>query len=272
MKQAPGQPLAGVGVLVTRPVHQSGNLAQRIRDLGGEPVLFPALEIAALPKAIVDRQQLAELDFAIFVSPNAARIAMDLIRAAGGLPEKLRLAAIGPATAAELENAGLKNALAREIITGPAGFDSEALLEVMPGERVANRRIAIFRGEGGRELLGDSLRSRGAQVEYVECYRRVRPAGDMRNLLPRWQRGEIGASIATSAEIVANLFEMAGAQGLSLLRDTPMFVPHPRVAAAAFQRGVQALMVAGAGDGALAAGLATWFGRLRPQNISTPAT
>lgn len=272
MKQAAGLPLAGVGVLVTRPIHQSGNLADRIRDLGGEPVLFPALQIETLPQTVVDRARLADFDYAIFVSPNAARIAMDLIRAAGGVPAKLRLAAIGPATAAELESAGSTNTGRREIITGPAGFDSEALLAALPREQVAGRRIAIFRGEGGRELLGETLRSRDARVEYIECYRRVRPAGDMRTLLPRWQQGEIGASIATSAEIVVNLFEMAGAEGLCWLRGTPMFVPHPRVAAAAFQRGVQALVVAGAGDKALAAGLETWFGRLRPEHALSPAT
>ncbi|HEX7810735.1 MAG TPA: uroporphyrinogen-III synthase [Burkholderiales bacterium] len=272
MKPASTLPLAGVGILVTRPVHQSDNLTQRIRDLGGNPVLFPALQIEMLPQAFIDRERLADCDYAIFVSPNAARIGMDLIRAAGGVPAKLRLAAIGPATAAELGKAGSTNAGGREIITGPRGFDSDALLAVLPRELVAGRRIAVFRGEGGRELLGETLRERGGRVEYIECYRRVRPAGDMRGVVSRWQRGEIGASIATSAEIVTNLFAMAGAEGLRWLRDTPMFVPHPRVAAAAFQRGVQALVVAGAGDQALVAALETWFGRLRPEHALTPAT
>ncbi len=272
MKRTSALPLAGIGVLVTRPAHQAGNLAENIRRLGGEPVLFPALAIEPVPQAPVDAKRLARFDYAIFASPNAARLGMNLIRAAGGIPSNLRVAAIGPATAAELEKSGLKKDAPGAIITGQAGFDSEALLEALSREQVAGRRIAIFRGEGGRELLGETLRSRGAEVEYLECYRRVRPDGDMQALLPRWQRGEIGASIATSAEIVANLFSMAGASGLRWLCDAPMFVPHARVAAAAFRCGAQALMVTGAGDEALAAGLETWFGRVRPQRAATPAS
>lgn len=265
-------PLAGIGVLVTRPVHQAGNLAEGIQRLGGEPVLFPAMVVETLPQTFIDAKRLAHLDYAIFVSPNAARIGMDLVRAAGGLPAELRAAAIGPATAAELQKFGLKKEGARAIITGPEGFDSEALLQAMETEQLAGKRIAIFRGMGGREFLGESLRTRGAEVEYVECYRRVRPPGDMQALLPRWQQGGIGASIATSAEIVANLFEMAGETGRRWLCGAPMFVSHPRVAGAAFQRGAQALIVAGAGDEALVAGLKTWFGRLRPKHEVKPVS
>jgi uroporphyrinogen-III synthase len=178
------------------------------------------------------------------------------------------VAAIGPATAAELEKSGLKKDGPKVIITGRAGFDSEALLEVLSRDRVAGKKIAIFRGKGGRELLGETLRSRDAEVEYIECYRRVRPDGDMHALLPRWRRGEIVATVATSAEIVANLFGMAGEPGLGCLRRTPMFVPHPRVAAAAFQYGAHDLMVTGGGDEALAAGIETWFGRVRPEHAN----
>lgn len=272
MKQTPDLPLAGIGVLVARPVHQAGSLAEIIRRLGGEPVLFPALMIEPIVQAPAGVKRLACFDYAIFVSPNAARIGMNLIEAAGGMPAHLRVAAIGPVTAVELEKSGLKKDGLRAIITGPPGFDSEALLEVLPREQVAGKRIAIFRGEGGRELLGDTLRSRDAEVEYIECYRRVRPEGDMQALLPRWRRGEIGATIATSAEIVANLFGMAGEPGLRWVSRTPMFVPHPRVAAAAFQYGAHALMVTGAGDEALAAGIETWFGRVRPEHAATPAS
>lgn len=265
-------PLAGVGVLVTRAEHQAGNLAERIRRLGGDPILFPALAIEMLPQVTVDAGRLGQFDYAIFVSPNAARIAMALIRGAGGLPPGMRVAAIGPSTAAELGKSGLKNDGSRTIITGPEGFDSEALLESLPAEQVSGKRIAIFRGQGGREFLGRALRLRGAVVEYFECYRRVRPEGDMQALLPRWQQGIIGASVATSGQIVANLFEMAGEAGRRWLCNAPMFVPHPRVAAAAFQRGARALVVAGAGDEALVAGLETWFGRSRPEYAVKPAS
>jgi uroporphyrinogen-III synthase len=261
-------PLRGVGVLVTRPVHQAAPLAERVRELGGDPVLFPALAIEPLAGNLergITAERMANLDLAIFVSPNAARLAAAYIRRAGGLPRALRLAAIGPGTAAELAKAGLNEAGREGVITAPERFDSEALLDMLPVQEVAGRRVAVIRGEGGRELLGRTLEQRGAAVEYIECYRRVRPPGDLGALLPRWRSGGIGASIATSAQIVDNLYAMAGDEGAQWVRGTPMFVPHPRVAAAASRLGTRELVVAGAGDAFLASALETWFGRIRRQ-------
>lgn len=254
-------PLTGVGVLVTRPAHQSRPLEDLVRGLGGDPVPFPALEIEPVPEQATAAAlaRLGRFDFALFVSPNAAHVAMTRIIMGGGMPPGVSVAAVGPGTAAELKKSGV-----RDIITAEAGFDSEALLGLLSRETVAGKRVAIFRGQGGRELLGHTLRARGAEVEYVECYRRVKPRRDMEKLLPLWQRGELRASVATSSEIVMNLFDMAGEAGRPRLRQTPMFVPHPRVAGTAFRLGVHTLMIAGAGDEALAAALATWFGRLRP--------
>ena len=254
------QPLAGIGVLVTRPEHQSHRLAELIRSLGGEPLLFPAIEIVAQPDAATAPvlKRLALFDLAIFISPNAARLAMQRIAQAGGLPGGLRLAALGPGTAAELKKFGV-----REMITPEADFDSEALLEAMSGLQFAGKSVVIFRGQGGRELLGESLRQRGAEVEYVECYRRARPRHDLAELMPQWQRGRLGACLATSSEIVINLFDMAGEACRPWLCQTPMFVSHPRVAATAFVFGIRTVFVAGTGDDALASGLETWFARLR---------
>lgn len=259
MKPAASRPLAGVGILVTRPAHQAAGLAQRISALGGTPLLFPGIEIEPLATGPLD---LAGVDLAIFVSPNAVEHAADPIRTAGGLPAGARIAAIGPSTAAELGKRPWAGRANRPILMSDAGSDSEALLALLPAAEVNGCRVAIFRGAGGRALLGDTLRARGARVEYVETYRRSRPQGDMAALLSRWQAGQIGGSLATSAEIVANLFAMAG-QAARWMRAAPMFVPHPKVAAAAFRLGVQSLVVAGNGDEALAAAMAAWFGRLR---------
>ncbi len=254
------QALAGIGVLVTRPEHQSQRLAELIRSLGGEPLLFPAMEIVAQPDAATAPalKRLAQFDLAIFTSPNAARLAMQRIAQAGGLPAGLRVAALGPGTAAELEKSG-----AREMITPEADFDSEALLDALSGLQFAGKSVVIIRGQGGRELLGESLRQRGAEVEYVECYRRARPGHDLAELMPLWQQGRLRACLATSSEIVINLFDMAGEACRPWLCQTPMFVSHPRVAATAFAFGVHTVFVAGMGDEALASGLETWFARLR---------
>jgi len=254
------QPLAGIGVLVTRPEHQSQRLAELIRSLGGEPLLFPAMEIVAQPDAATAPvlKRLAQFDLAIFTSPNAARLAMQRIAQAGSLPAGLRVAALGPGTAAELKKSGV-----REMITPEADFDSEALLDALSGLQFAGKSVVILRGQGGRELLGESLRQRGAEVEYVECYRRARPGHDLAELMPLWQQGRLRACLATSSEIVINLFDMAGEACRPWLCQTPMFVSHPRVAATAFSFGVHTVFVAGMGDEALASGLETWFARPR---------
>lgn len=254
------QPLAGIGVLVTRPEHQSQRLAELIRSLGGEPLLFPAMEIVAQADAATALvlKRLAQFDLAIFTSPNAAQLAMQRIVQAGGLPAGMRVAALGPGTAAELKKFGV-----REMITPEADFDSEALLDALSGLQFAGKSVVIFRGQGGRELLGESLRQRGAEVEYVECYRRARPRHVLAELMPLWQQGGLRACLATSSEIVINLFDMAGEACRLWLCQTPMFVSHPRVAATAFAFGVHTVFVAGMGDEALASGLETWFARLR---------
>ena len=254
------QPLAGIGVLVTRPEHQSQRLAELIRSLGGEPLLFPAMEIVAQPEAATAPvlKRLAQFYLAIFTSPNAARLAMQRIAQAGGLAAGLRVAALGPGTAAELKKFDV-----REMITPEADFDSEALLEALSGLQFAGKKVVIFRGRGGRELLGESLRQRGAEVEYVECYRRARPRHDLAELMPLWQQGRLRACLATSSEIVVNLFDMAGEACRPWLCQTSMFVSHPRVAATAFAFGVHTVFVAGMGDEALALGLEAWFARLR---------
>ena len=253
--------LAGAEILVTRPAEQSVQLARLIRDAGGEPIMFPALEIEPLAETGLASglNHLPHFDLMVFVSPNAARAAMPQIQKAGGLPAHTKVAAVGPGTAAELKKTGVRN-----IILPGQGFDSEALIGELSTMPLGGRRVLIVRGRGGREFLGETLRLRGATVEYLECYRRVKPDRDMRELLSRPGRDGMKACLATSSSIVENLFEMAGAAGRSWLCGMPFFVSHPRVAATAFSRDVQCVFVAGNGDEALVAGLQTWFARLRP--------
>jgi uroporphyrinogen-III synthase len=80
--------------------------------------------------------------------------------------------AVGPGTARALQAHGLDS-----IIT-PDGQDSEALLALPQLADVAGKRVVIVRGVGGRALLADTLRARGAQVDFMECYRRMRPRAD----------------------------------------------------------------------------------------------
>lgn len=255
--------LAGETILITRPVEQATRLAQLIRDAGGEPILFPAVEIEALPETAIASflKRLEYFDLIVFVSPNAARVAWPHILTNGGIPVQAKVAAVGPGTVAELKKNGVEN-----IISPREGFDSGALLGELSDMRLEGSRVLIVRGQGGREFLAEALRARGATVEYFECYRRVKPARDACELVSWLDRGVIKACVATSSNIIENLFEMAGIAGRSRLCAVPFFVPHPRVAAMAFSQGVQFVFVTGNGDEAFVTGMQTWFAG--SQNIS----
>jgi uroporphyrinogen-III synthase len=250
--------LAGETILITRPVEQATRLAQLVRDAGGEAILFPAVEIEVLPETAIESflKRPGHFDLIVFVSPNAARVALPRILAHGGIPGQAKVAAVGRGTAAELKKNGVE-----KIISPQEGFDSEALLGELSDMRLAGSRVLIVRGQGGREFLAETLRARGATVEYFECYRRLKPARDTRELASWLDSDAIDACLATSSNIVENLFEIAGNAGRFRLCAVPFFVPHPRVAAVAFSRGVQCVFVAGSGDEALVTGVQTWFAR-----------
>ncbi len=256
---SPGLPLAGIHVLVTRPPQQAGRLAELIERDGGVAIRFPVVEIAepadsAALLAIIDR--LGEFDLAIFISPNAVAKAMNLVRARRRhLPQDLRIACVGSGSARELRHFGVENVLAPA-----ARFDSEGLLELPELGDVAGQRVVIFRGEGGRELLGNTLRDRGARVEYAECYRRVRPDADIGPLLRLWARGAVDIVTVTSVEGLRNLYDMLGKLGRSWLIKTPIIVVSRRIAEACHELGFKnAVIVAGAAsDEAILDAIRAW--------------
>jgi uroporphyrinogen-III synthase len=186
---------------------------------------------------------------AVFVSPTAVRQGLKLFKE---IPSQPRTVALSAGTRRELERSGIEGVIAGE------GGDSEALLALPELRDVAGRRIAVFRGEGGREVLAEGLRSRGATVEYVECYRRVRPRSDPAPLVAAWRRGALHAVTVSSAEGLRNLFAMLEGGPLAAL---PLFVPHERVAAEARRLGAREALVAGPGDDEMAAALVAYFGR-----------
>ena len=251
-----GKLLTGKGIVVTRPAEQAAPLAALIRAAGGEAILFPVIEIRDIEDtqplhALIDR--LDDFAWAIFVSPNAVKHALSTITSRRALPANLRFAAVGSGTVRELNSCGVSNLIA------PAQFDSEALLALPALANVTGMRIVIFRGSGGREFMGDTLTARGARVEYAECYRRVQPAIDPAPLYDAWERHALHAITATSSEGVHNLVTLAGARGSPWLKQTPMFVPHSRIAEAARALDLNIVVPTAQGDDGLVDGLKQWF-------------
>ncbi len=241
--------LAGRGVVITRPAGEAQRLAALVREAGGEPLLYPAIEILDAPDpraldAVIDR--LDDFNLAIFISPSAVDKAMTRIRARRTLPVTLRCAAIGPGGVRALQRFGVTDVLAPE-----HRYDSESLLASSYMQSVRGLRIVIFRSDGGRELLGETLAARGATVEYAACYRRGKPQTDVAPLLAAWQRDSIAAVIVTSSEGLRNFFERIGTAGQAGLKNTLVVVPHARIAAAARELGITRVVESASGDDAL---------------------
>ncbi|HHJ13439.1 MAG TPA: uroporphyrinogen-III synthase [Gammaproteobacteria bacterium] len=252
-------PLAGCSVLVTRPAHQAGALAAAIEAGGGRALRFPVLEIrgpsdpGVIP-ALAER--LDTLDLVVFVSVNAIERGLPPLLACRDWPAHLPIAVIGRRSAEALEAFGLHARLCP-----PERFDSEGLLALEALQDMRGRRVVILRGDSGREYLADSLRARGADVEYVECYRRVLPQADPAPVLAALEAGDIDIVQCNSVESLQNLDTLLGEKGRAALRRTPLLVVSERMQPVARDMGFAAPLVlaANATDAAVLAALAEWW-------------
>lgn len=250
-------PLAGRNIVITRPAGQAAHLAEALAGMGAKPVLFPVLAIFDVedPRLLHDiAVRLDTFDWACFVSPNAVEKALTTILALRPWPAGLRTATVGKSSELALAKFGI-----RDVVAPKDRFDSEALLELPGLQDVAGRRVVIFRGDGGRELLGDTLKQRGATVEYVACYRRDKPQIDPAPLLKLWTEGHLDAVTVTSSEGLRNLIDMVGKLGQTWLKKTPLFVPHERIATLARAIGCHEIILTGPGDDGLVAGLLEYY-------------
>lgn len=250
-------PLAGRHIVITRPLAQSGHLAELLITQGATPVRFPVLAIHDVEdqRPLLDAAiRLEHFDLVVFVSPNAVAKALDVILKHRAWPAGMQVVTMGRSSERELNERGIGNVLAPV-----QRFDSEALLEMPELQEMQGRRVLICRGDSGRELLGETLAARGADVEYLTCYRRGKPQIDPAPLLKLWEEGRLDAVTLTSSEGLRNFTEMIGRLGLAWLRKTPTFVPHLRIAEQAGHFGLKHIIPTGAGDDGLMAGLLDYF-------------
>lgn len=250
--------LAGRGILVARPTDQAQGLARRVAVLGGEAIVVPVVEILgpADPEALQQRlDHLDDYDSLVFVSPTAVERGVPLIAARrADWQVGRRIAGVGQGTRRALHAQGIADVLAPEQGAGAAALlDLAAFMDPVP------RRVLIVRGEGGREELAQGLAARGIETAYAECYRRAPAQLDPAPLLARWRAGGVDAVVVTSVEILTRLAELLGAPGAPLLRATPLFTQHPRIAEAARARGIAQVIETTADETALGTALEAYF-------------
>ena len=221
--------MTGWRLLLTRPAEESAALAHELAAAGIFSSSLPLLAIRALPLTDARRALIAGLDrycAVIVVSKPAARLGLELVSQYWPQVPRQKWFSVGAATAQILADHGL------DVSYPQWGDDSEALLAVPEFERAVacdKPRVLILRGEGGREMLADRLRSLGAQVDYLELYRRELPSYPAA-ILPRRVKAErLNALVVSSGQGFEHLCLLAGDAWPRLAR-LPLFVPSPRVA------------------------------------------
>lgn len=219
MNDQAGRPLAELSVLVTRPKGREQGLLDKVRAVGAQACHLPCLAIE--PIALGENAALRpSYDWLIFISVNAVQHFGPRENWPAG-----RVAAIGASTARAIANMG----------NGPdllpsKGYTSEDLLAEEAMRAPAGEHILIIRGEGGRETLANTLRSRGARVDHVAVYRRLAPRLDATPIIEPWLRAKHPILTISSGETLDNFMNMIDAPTTSRLRHVRLIAPSQRVA------------------------------------------
>ncbi len=231
-------PLFGRRVVVTRARHQAAELVDRLLELGAQPILFPTIELVDPPDtATVDRTlaAAASYDWLILTSANGADRFFKRFLAQGRDIRELagvRVAVIGPGTEAAVERYGVRAAFR------PQRFRAEAVADGIGS--VAGKRLLLARAERAREVLPDTLRARGAEVDVIALYRTVTPGQPA----PLDVLDDADVFTFTSASTVEGFFRIVGARATELLRAGVVAAIGPITAAALEREGVRPAVVA----------------------------
>ena len=233
----------GKNILVTRPVHQSENLCRLIEQQGWHAIRFPVINIQARDLSIQDEQclqQFEQYQYLFFVSVNAVNFALPLFNGKIHSLQKVSCVAVGKATHTALSAHGIGSAL-----VPVDGFNSESILAMPKLQDLTGQSCLIIRGEGGRELLANALRERGAEVDYLEVYKRVMPCHDNRVIETYLLNKSLAAVVIYSGDALHNLVKMLAKQEIiKNLLNVPLVVISERVQAIAKDIGFKKIIVA----------------------------
>jgi len=192
-------------IAVTRPRHQTEHFQRMLEEAEAHTILFPLLEIAPPNDLSLAEKQLNKIqdyDLVIFISRNAVNQAFKTIQVSD--LGSVKVASTGKKTAFSLTALNVETNFCPKTL-----FNSEALLAIPAFKDFCkNKKIAIIRGEGGRDLLRDSLLKVGASVDYIDVYQRVFPQKNLDLLKQYKQRDQLDIVVLTSETSVINFFSL----------------------------------------------------------------
>jgi uroporphyrinogen III methyltransferase/synthase len=235
------RPLFGRRVVVTRARTQAGELSIELESLGAEVYEFPTIEISPpedftpLDDAI---HKLDSFDWLVYTSVNGVEAFVERLRHQGldlrAVPRDAKVAAIGPATAERLEEAGLR------VDVIPGEYRAEALIEALDEDSISGKRVLIPRARVAREILPEKLREAGAEVVVPPAYQSVPSSAGKEELALRLRSGEIDCVTFTASSTVENFVGAFGAEEAArLLSGTRVACIGPITAGTARDRGLR---------------------------------
>lgn len=230
--------LEGLRILNTRPEAQADSLNQMISAAHGLPLSCPALGIVATaPTWLAHLPEWTEVDQALFTSVNAVNQAFQCF-AHHRLtwPSTIHTTAIGQSTA------GAMRALQVRVDNIPEFADSEHLLKLPAFQHVQDKTLLLFKGEGGRTLIAETLTARGARLIELAVYRRTMPCLDQSQLNAWWRNKEVDIILFTSQQAMHNIFCLFGNEAHAWLSRIPCIVISERLAEAATLLGMQTII------------------------------
>lgn len=243
--------LSGCKILITRPQPQADSLAAALQVVGAEPTIFSTLEIHACAVPQLHALDLTQFDQIIFTSANAVLHSVPLRHSAWQqLPASCHIISMGSGTSEALNEYGV-----RVDFEPQAGATSETLLSAPALQVVSKKKILLVTGVGGRNVLADTLRERGAELTVVAVYRRDKP----QQLMPVWSQS-FDVIISTSGESLENLRLLLVASGQEKLLQLPLLIISERMLHLALAQGFTGtlLLAHGAGNAAIIERLIQW--------------
>lgn len=226
--------LNGLRILNTRPNQQGQTLSQTIRAQGGVAIDCPLLEIQATNKLWLKQlPNLKTVYCAIFISANAVNYSLPYI---SNWPKSIKVIAIGQATAL---------ALAQKMIVSevPRTADSEHLLSLSSLSMPANKRIILFKGEGGRLLIEEELKKQQAHLTIIPVYQRVTPTICEQFIISLWQDDALDIILLTSEQSIHTLFNVFKSEMQPWLQTKTYLVISKRLAHIATNVGLKKIIV-----------------------------
>jgi len=214
------RPLRGTRILVGRARHQAGSLSSSLRGLGARVIEIPFIEIrkpqsfAPMDAAL---KNLESYDWLILTSANGVEAMWERLRKLRITRRNLRhlqIAAIGPATKRAIVKHGLKVKMV------PEEYVAESVVKGLK-DKVAGKRVLLVRAKVARDVIPDSLRRAGAEVDVVEAYETVVPEKSKPRLRALMKDKACRPHVVTftSSSTVRNFAELLGSGNAAAVKD-----------------------------------------------------